>query len=111
FNIGRAGAFIIGVIIIQAPIWHLIAFAAFCFGIGFYLKRYYSKRLKAFPDFFLILYSAVCSLFVGFLLVHATLEKRKMEAQYYAEKVINQSDPVATYFFIKSVKSLQADTV
>lgn len=111
FNIGRAGAFIIGVIIIQAPIWHLIAFAAFCFGIGFYLKRYYSKRLKVFPDFFLILYSAVCSLFVGFLLVHATLEKRKIEAQYYAEKVINQSDPVATYFFIKSVKSLQADTI
>lgn len=111
FAIGRFLAFVIGIAIAQPPIWHILAFAVFALGIGFYLKLYYSKRLRTFPDLFLILYSAICSLFVGFLLVHATLEKRSLEAQYYAEKVINQSDPAANYFFIKSAKSFQADSV
>lgn len=110
YNIGRIATFILVIFIFQPPLWNVIIFAAFCFVVVFYLRIYYEKRLKGVPDFFLILYSVLCSFFVGYLLYEATIEKRKAEAKFYAEKVINQADPALNYYFLKSSKSFLADT-
>lgn len=108
---GKICGFLALFFILRPALFDMLLILLYCAPMSAYLLVYFKKNNRYLSDFFLIFAAVWSALFIGYFLVKNTVEKRKVEASFYADKISGQSDPAASFYFQNAAQSFAADSL